>query len=72
VEDYIPFDRDETIYNDTMSSRKEAIRMAQKYFSRQPINNCVSDVWAAVYAATIGPTGTRTNKRIYNLYKNNK
>lgn len=69
VEENLPFNRTETIYNDTMSSRKEAIRRAQKHFDRQPINKYVGEVWAAVYAATIGPTGTRTTKRIYNRFK---
>lgn len=69
VEDDLPFNRTETIYSDLLASRKEAIRKAQSKFDRQPINDYVGEVWATVQTATITAKGTKSGKRIYNLFK---
>lgn len=69
VEDDLPFNRTETIYSDLLTSRKESIRKAQSKFDRQPINDYVGEVWATVQTATITAKGTKSGKRIYNLFK---
>ena len=60
---------DTEIFNGLFASRKEAIKQAQKRFSRQPLNNYVNSVWAVVYPLIIADKGTTQGKRIYNLYK---
>lgn len=64
--DRCPIEVDKIVYENLFSSKKEAIRQAQKQFAKRKITT-----WSVVYRMTIGDKGILRgqSKRIYNLYK---
>lgn len=69
--DMCPTTSDETIWDNTVASKKEAIRQAQSKFDRQPLNDYVHQVWARVYPVTITDKESVQGERIYNKFKSN-
>ena len=69
--DMCPTTSDETIWDNTVASKKEAIRQAQSKFDRQPLNDYVHQVWARVYPITITDKKSIQGERIYNKFKSN-
>ena len=67
--DMCPIPGNEDFYTETMASKKEAIRQAQRHFDRQPLNSYVHQVWATVQTVTITDKGTTYGKVIYRKYK---
>lgn len=67
--DMCPTTEEEIIFEDIMASKTAAIKACQSYFDKQPLNNYVTAVWAAVYPVKITRNGSITGSRIYNKYK---
>ena len=67
--DMCPATEEETIYEDIMTSKAEAIKACQSRFDKQPLNDYVTAVWSAVYPVRITRNGSVTGSRIYNKYK---
>lgn len=69
-EDMCPSYEEVTEFEDFYSSKKEAIRIAQRKFARlQLVEGYVFDVHALVLSAVIGEKGMGHRKKIYSLFK---
>ena len=58
-----------TEFENMFATKRAAIKVAQSKFAKQPVNDYVKAVHAAVYKITITDKGMTGRKRIYNLYK---
>lgn len=67
--DMCPTTESEVIYEEIMTSKKEAIKACQSQFDKQPLNSYVNAVWSAVYPVKITERRSITGSRIYNKYK---
>lgn len=67
--DMCPTTEEEIIFEDIMASKSAAIKACQHWFDKQPLNDYVNSVWAAVYPVKITGRGSITGSRIYNKYK---
>lgn len=73
--DYTKLGTDEEEYNNTFSTTEEAIEKAKKLFNEYQVSDTkevysIVSVWAAVWPVVIDEQGSKTGKRIFNLYKN--
>ena len=73
--DYVKLGTDEEEYNNTFPTAEEAIEKAKKLFDEYQVSDTkevwsIISVWAAVWPVVIDEQGSRTGKRIFNLYKN--
>lgn len=64
-----PLFRDDEVYEDTFFSRKDAVRMAQKKFSKYHLNDYVESVFVKVTALSITEKGTKKLGIVYRKYK---
>lgn len=64
-EDFCPAPQRECFYEQSFTSKKEAVRQAQRHHDRQPLNGYVHDVWAKVIRKTVGTKGQTGDRQVY-------